>query len=120
MSMTREEYERWVVRQKQEAYAMEQQQIKGAIAGGNACQQKLKAQITAQQDALGDNICRLEAVIETLAHRLHPVLLDAPSVCRSEELVGGMSPVAAAFYEANQRVVRVADALQDLIERLEV
>ena len=116
MSMTMEEYERWSVRQKQESYIKEQQQLKSSIGE----QTKLKAQITAQQDALGRNISHLEAVVETLTQRLYPVLIDAPSVCRQEELVGGMSLVAAAFCEANQRVTRVADNLQDLIERLEV
>jgi hypothetical protein len=82
---------------------------------------KLKAQITAQRDALGANINLLEAVIDCLTQRLQPVLLDCPSTCRSEDLERtSMSPIAASFYEANQRVLRAADNLQDLIERLEV
>jgi hypothetical protein len=109
-------YEQLLIRQKQEAYMMEKNQIKGSVGE----QPKLKAQITTQADELGMRIAHLEAVIDTLTHRLQPVLLDQPSTCRSEELVGGMSPVAAAFFEANQRVTRASDNLQDILERLEV
>jgi hypothetical protein len=111
MSMTMEEYEKF----KQGYFRQHWYKDNGMDE-----QPKLKAQITAQQDALGANISRLEAVIDTLAHRLQPVLLDAPSVCRSEELEGGMSPVALALCEANRRITRASDNLQDLLERLEV
>jgi hypothetical protein len=122
MSITMDEYERLLVKQKQEAYSMEQHQIKGSVASHTfeGEQPKLKAQIIAQQDALIGNICHLEAVIETLAQRLQPVLIDAPSACRQEELAGGMSPVAGVIYSANKRMTSALDNLQDLIERLEV
>jgi hypothetical protein len=39
--MKMNEYDQWLLRQKQDAYAMEQHQIKGAIAGGNLGEQRM-------------------------------------------------------------------------------
>lgn len=109
-------YEQLLIRQKQEGYLMEQNQIKGLVGE----LPRLKGQITTQAEELGLKIALLESVIDTLTSRLQPVLLDQPSTSKSQELFGSMSPIAAAFFEANQRVSRAVDNLQDLLERLEV
>jgi len=82
---------------------------------------RLQSPVDTQMQHLQKSIAYLEHAIDTLSDRLRPVLSDAPCVARQEEtLVSSMSPVTAAFYEANQRVHRAATSIQELIERLEV
>lgn len=82
---------------------------------------QLQSPVETQMEHLQKSIAYLEAAIDTLTHRLRPVLHDAPETCLAQESIGAsMSPVTAAFYVANQQVHRAATNVQDLIERLEV
>ena len=73
-----------------------------------------------ERDELGDNLVFLEAVIDALFKRLHPVISNVPSRQRDEVLQRTSSPVVAAFNDANQRVHHCAMNLQEIIERLEI
>ncbi len=116
MSMSMHEYEKWLVRQKQEAYAMEQHQIKQVEEV-----EQYRSVIDRQMMELQTQLNFLRSVVETLEHRLHPVLADMPVKSHDQEkLTTSMSPIANAFYEATQKVNRESMNLQSLLERLEV
>jgi hypothetical protein len=77
MSMKMNEYDQWLLRQKQDAYAMEQHQIKGATAGGNLGEQRQEQPVAAAMNQLDKNlamlqdyIVQLDAAINTLRARL--------------------------------------------------
>jgi len=125
MSMSMQEYERWLVRQKQETYAMEQHQIKkqDSVTLPKAVDEseQHRSVIDRQMMELQTQLNFLRSVVETLEHRLHPVLVDMPVATNDKEkLIPSMSPIANAFYEATQKVNRECMNLQSLLERLEV
>jgi hypothetical protein len=125
MSMSMHEYEQLLVRQKQEAYAMEQHQIKKQDTKGLLKEvdevEQYRSVIDRQMMELQTQLNFLRSVVETLEHRLHPVLADMPVKSHDQEkLTTAMSPIANAFYEAAQKVNRESMNLQSLLERLEV
>lgn len=109
-----------------EAYSQSvqhEQKRRGAIEGGyGPIEEDYKSGFDRERDGLGERLAFLEAVVETLAGRLHPVLLEHGAVRSEKEgvIARPMSQVTAAFFEANCRVQQAAVRLQDLIERLEV
>lgn len=116
MSMSMDEYEKWSVRSKQEAYAMKQNQIKQVEES-----EQYRSVIDRQMMELQTQLNFLRSVAETLEHRLQPVLVDMPVKSHDQEkLTAVMSPIANAFYEASQKVNRESMNLQSLLERLEV
>lgn len=116
MSMSMDEYEKWSVRSKQEAYAMKQNQIKQVEES-----EQYRSVVDKQMMELQTQLNFLRSVVETLEHRLQPVLVDMPVKSHDQEkLTAAMSPIANAFYEAHQIVRRESINLQNLIERLEV
>jgi hypothetical protein len=60
MSMKMNEYDQWLLRQKQDAYAMEQHQIKGAIAGGNLGEQRQEQPVAAAIETLRARLAQPE------------------------------------------------------------
>lgn len=125
MSMSMHEYEKWSVRAKQEAYAMERHQIKqrDAVTLPREVEEseQYRSVIDRQMMELQTQLNFLHSVVETLEHRLHPVLADMPVKSHDQEkLTAAMSPVASAFYEACQKVNRESMNLQSLLERLEI
>ena len=125
MSMSHQEYERFLVRQKQEACAMGQHQIKqrDAVTLPRAVEEseQYASVIDRQMMELQTQLNFLRSVVETLEHRLHPVLADIPVKSHDQEkLTPSMSPIANAFYDACQKVNRESMNLQSLVERLEV
>ncbi len=60
MSMKMNEYDQWLLRQKQDAYAMEQHQIKGAIAGGNLGEQRQEQPVAAAIETLRARLAQTE------------------------------------------------------------
>ena len=116
MSMSMDEYEKWSVRSKQEAYAMKQNQIKQVEES-----EQYRSVIDRQMMELQTQLNFLRSVVETLEHRLHPVLADMPVKSHDQEkLTTSMSPIANAFYDATQKVNRESMNLQSLLERLEI
>jgi hypothetical protein len=116
MSMSMDEYEKWSVRSKQEAYAMKQNQIKQVEES-----EQYRSVIDRQMMELQTQLNFLRSVVETLEHRLQPVLVDMPVKSHDQEkLTAVMSPIANAFYEASQKVNRESMNLQSLLERLEI
>jgi chromosome segregation ATPase len=123
--MTHQEYERWLVRQKQEASAMQEHQIKqrDAVTLPREVEEseQYRSVIDRQMMELQTQLNFLRSVVETLEHRLHPVLADMPVKSHDQEkLTTSMSPIANAFYDACQKVNRESMNLQSLLERLEV
>lgn len=94
-------------------------EIKQTMQGAEP-EERYRSAYEQERDELGNNLVFLEAVIDTLYKRLHPVMIDAPSRTMDEKLGRSSSPVVAAFNDANQRVNRCAMNLQDLLERLEI
>lgn len=125
MSISTEMYERMLARQKQEAYMMEQNQIKqrDAVTLPRPAEdsEQYRSAIDRQMMELQTQLNFLRSVVETLEHRLHPVLADVPVKSHDQEkLTASMSPIANAFYDACQKVNRESMNLQSLLERLEV
>jgi hypothetical protein len=85
-----------------------------------AKERSLEPQIISQMEAMVMNLACLEERVQILTKRLHPVLIDVPTLSRCQELADSMSPVAAGCFEANQRLRALADDIQGLMERLEV
>lgn len=114
MNMTQAKYD---LRSHQQA-TYEPEQYKSAIP--NEAEQRLSV-IDRQMTELQTQLNFLRSVVEALEHRLHPVLVDMPvKSFEQDKLTAVMSPIASAFYEAQQRVNRESMNLQSLIERLEV
>lgn len=124
MSMTMNEYEKWVLRQKQEAYAMEHHQIKGAIAGGNLGEQTQEPPVVVAMNQLDRNLAMLQDHIIQLESRLAPILQEIPPAPKELNRVvrdlGGTSALVCQIRSLNNHVINLQDRIADIRDRVEV
>ena len=124
MSMSMDEYEKWSVRSKQEAYAMEQHQVKGAIAGGNIGEQRQEQPVAAAMNQLDKNLAMLQDYISQLELRLTPILQEIPpapkELNRITRDLGGTSALVSQIRSLNNHVIGLQDRIVDIRERVEV
>jgi hypothetical protein len=124
MSMSMNEYDQWLLRQKQEAYAMEQHQVKGAIAGGNIGEQRQEQPVAAAMNQLDKNLAMLQDHIIQLESRLTPILQEIPpapkELNRITRDLGGTSALVSQIRSLNNHVIGLQDRIVDIRERVEV